>query len=369
MMRLNLMLPLAVSSFFVLISNSSVLYLFTELMLLAFVLNRLFMNRGFSMGRLLWAAILPFAFIINFLGSGAQLSFDYLIRIVNFSLVILVARQSDAFTLIRYVRYLLYVNFFITLMVFVGILPSFFASAIYKNILLFGLPINSGVVFEANYSGIVMGLLVFLSERKVRHYVVAIGSMMLFTFRTGFIAPIIDIVARYNSRILLHGILFSWVVLLVVLYNYMPFALEQRWFIWTSFFDFYEPAKMYSKEAVESFMAFGMQDSPWGESGLNLHSGIFESLLYKGLYYTALSGILIMFGLLSLPKSHLGLLIYFMVISTVFSVSLGGLNLTSMVFSFIVAACLDTDTGKKPIRSSISHHLSAQPTPDKQSYV
>lgn len=369
MMRLNLMLSLAVSSFFVLISNSSVLYLITELMLLAFVLNRLFMTRGFSVGRLLWTAILPFAFIVNLLDSGAQLSPDYVIRIVNFSLVILVARQNDAFTLIRYVRYLLYVNFLISLMVFVGILPSSFASKIYEKILLFGVPINSGVVFEANYSGIVMGLLVFLSERKVRHYVVTIGSMMLFTFRTGFIAPIIDTVAYFNSRLLLHGILFSWVAMLVVLYNYTPFLLEQRWFIWSSFFDFYEPAKMYSKEVVESFMAFGMQDSPWGESGLNLHSGIFESLLYKGLYYTALSGLLMVFGLLSLPKAHLGLLIYFMVISTVFSVSLGGLNFTSMVFSFIVAACLDTDTGKKPMRSSIHHNLHAPPTPGKQSHV
>ena len=88
-------------------------------------------------------------------------------------------------------------------------------------------------------------------------------------------------------------ILLSWVLLLFVLYKFATVGLEQRYFIWSWHFLKTTRRVHLCAPEVQEFLKIGMTASPWGESGLNLHSGIFESLVFKGVLSTLLVGVAI----------------------------------------------------------------------------
>ena len=132
---------------------------------------------------------------------------------------------------------------------------------------------------------------------------------------------------------------FVFLTLLLVLYQFGPIFLEQRFFIWASFISFYDIKNIYDAETLALGIFNGMAESNWGQMD-NLHSGVFDTFGLRG----AVNGVfLLILYVVSLYRAHhsiLPLLFFMICLSFMMSLSTGGLNSLSLFFSVLLVSTI-----------------------------
>lgn len=325
------------SSLLILVSPS----IYTYVLTLGVLMVKVFLDSKQYVRKLNMFLILIFlaAYILDIVISN-HIVIDGLIKNTVLVLIILFGIGIPNSTIIKFCKIILYLNVFITIINF--IYPIIPIGRVYENIYFLGKKVNSGLFFELNYSAMVTIISAFYvyGHQKIKLLMILAFTFFLFTFRVSLlIAPLVFL---YQSRALIITFFISLVLLLIYIFSNYGVFLEQRFFIWTSFIENYE----FKIERIESFqnkMTKIMNDSPWGYSGLNLHNGFFESLISRGLISTTILYFYIIVIFFRTKSSNELILASCLILTIFMSLSVGGLNFLSIMFTLEIFKNINND--------------------------
>lgn len=327
-------------SFLTIIYPSIVNRLLAEGMILLWALSVGHRLKAVSQAKLIIGGVIFLAAALSWALAGRVPELEYLLRLFNLLTILSLARYQDLEVILKVGFWIAFASFFIALGVYLLQIKVHFVKT-YDTQLFLGSPTNAGLFFELNYAAMVTSL--FLCSPIGRLNSVSLTAFLaaFFTFRTGFIYPILIFFNRYFR---FRGDRLAWfigtlvgVCLLYFLYLKYPILLEQRYYIWKSFFDGYQVFRIYSVAEATDLMFAGMQLSPWGAMG-NAHSGFIEAILHSGLLYGLIMPIVTLVGVYCVDIRHRALMVFTFFLSFLMSQSLGGVGPVSLLATFLLAA-------------------------------
>jgi hypothetical protein len=246
----------------------------------------------------------------------------------------LTVKQDDTKIIIQKIRWFIIPAVIYSLLIYFEIIPDILNSR-YDGIFAFGRNANSSIFFEADYAGITAAIIAINSRNlSITFYSLGVNVIADYLYGTvSIIGNFFEGILRNNFYKIGAG-LFVFIIPWV-LYNLGPIFFEQRYYIWYSYLNNIDLLKIYNPQIIQNLIHSDLASSPWGLSGLNLHNGLFESISYKGILYTLISIILIIIAFLK-SKEDTILILFFIGLFQMFSISLGGLSFPSLVFSFLI---------------------------------
>lgn len=334
MVRTDFLKILSTVSVFTLIIYSPFTYAVCQILLLCFILIRIKSFEYFTERKTLVLALsLLLLFIFPSLIFQSFL-IDSTLKVLNFSLLFLVVQKNDTKKMIKKVEWFMYPAILYSLCIYFGITPDVLNTE-YEKMYAFGRNANSSIFFEADYAGITAAIIAIYSKRVSTSF-----SSLGVNFIADYFFGTLAIIGNLFKKILKFSFLKFLAALFVVftpwaLYYLGPIFFEQRYFIWYSYLNNVDLLAIYKPDNIKDLIYTDLTQSPWGLKGLNLHNGFFESISYKGIIYTLFSIILI-FKAFFKSKKDIFLILFFIGLYQMFSISLGGLSFPSLVFSFLI---------------------------------
>lgn len=325
---------LAVVSVLLLVVPHTITFAFSEALLLGLVISRMRrINRSKVKLSFLLLLLQFFSVLINF----GRFELIEIIKSVNFILLLIVVQPQDLRILYKVLKYLGIPLILIMLIdgYFWNFIPNNHAARMDQ---LLGVVPSRGLFYEFDYSGI-FNLLLFM----VMPYVwapFAFGTILLSGFKTSLPFLVIKPL-KFTSMFLRVCATVSVIAMPWILYFLGPIFFEQRYFIWKGVIPKLLGWELFTRNDVQDILLSSLIDSPWGLSGLNLHSGMFESILYRGLPYSVVALLLVFRSIRNSSALDFKMLLIFIGIVQMFSLSLGGTGLPSLLFTILVIVNLN----------------------------
>lgn len=268
--------------------------------------------------------------------------FDVVLKLANFILLMMFVKKSDVATFLSVLKPLAFINIILTICLFVLQLKLPIGRT-YDYIYLLGREVNTGVIFELNYAAMFALVFTFGVRLLTSRMVAAALISTLYTFRFGWVVLIINLspALRIFHRLNVIWVLgfFVFLILLLILFQFGPIFLEQRFFIWASFIGFYDIKNIYDAETLALEVFNGMAESNWGQMD-NLHSGVLDTFGLRGVVNGVFLFILYVISLYRAHHSILPLLFFMICLSFMMSLSTGGLNSLSLFFSVLLVSII-----------------------------
>lgn len=332
---------LSIFSIILLLLPNVLIFGLSEITLIAFFFSRV---NSFNRVNVYLALLLLLTQFLPLIINFGHLEFIEILKSVNFILLVLVVERNDFLTLMRIVKRIGVP--LVLLMLLDGFVVDFIPNnhAIEMDRLLGVVP-STGLFYELDYAGIFNLLLFYLMP--LIWLPISLAGILLSGFKTSIPFVLMRLV-QFKHLLLKYLATFSVLLMPWVLYSLGPLVFEQRYYIWKSVINYLWGLRVYRRHEVETILSQGLVDSPWGFSGLNLHSGLFESLLYRGLPYTLISAILIFMAIRNSSSFEFRIILVFLGLIQMFSLSFGGTGFPSLFFTVIVIVNLrknDTSRG------------------------
>lgn len=273
-------------------------------------------------------------YYVDILLSGV-ISFDGLVKNLVLLFIFTFGLNIPTEQIKRVLRVVLFINVLVTIINYLSpqIIPL---GQVYQTTYFLERNVNTGIFFELNYSAMftIASAFYLYNDNKIKLIAILLFAYCFYTFRSSiFFVPFL-----FMGNVKAFNKLYFVILVLLFLYIYdnYGFLLEQRYYIWKSFFYTYD----FQIEKLSDFqnrMKEIMEQSPWGYSGLNLHNGIFESFIARGFYSTIIIYgyiVIILFNSVDVFKQKV--ISVFLILSIFMSLAVGGLNILSLLFTILI---------------------------------
>lgn len=284
---------------------------------------------------------------LNYLYSQPELELQNIAKIVCGFIILLSVKKSDLKDFRRLLSYFVIVHFLFQL-------SGYFLDAnpigrFYVGPSLLGGSVNSGLVYEINYSSFIYLFILFsipvLLRTPFGYFIAGITSgriiLLISVIFTGSGVVQYFIKHQLIQKIsILIAVIFWYSVLIWTFHNY-PIFLEQRFWQFKSLIENYELFKIYSHAEVYEIMKEGLHYSPWKDiGGYVAHNAIFDHVGYLGVPVFLIVLLAYVIGLFRLPVIDFAIFSAIMVFMPLMSISFGGLGVHSIYFSMLIGVSL-----------------------------